>query len=157
MGGIENLANIGRLHTPRAEDVQSCAEGGVLYLRENTLPGGCVLGFRDEPLRQILTEPLETRKDIKTIKGEQEARSPNDKRRGPTPRFPEMVDEAIALLEQWGNNGSGSEPKVSSAAQTIFNKWKNNKSKKNKRYDNLKSFTEIVRRSWKRKKPSIGC
>ena len=108
-------------------------------------------------VQKIRDTQLDMRKDIKTIKGEQEARSPNDKRRGPTPRFPEMVDEAIALLEQWGNNGSGSEPKVSSAAQTIFNKWKNNKSKKNKRYDNLKSFTEIVRRSWKRKKPSIGC
>ena len=43
-----------------ADDVLSRGEVARTLLAP--LPGGCVLGFRDEPLRQILTEPLETRR-----------------------------------------------------------------------------------------------
>jgi len=98
---------------------------------------------------------LEIKRDVKYIKSEQDGPSPVDsKRYGPAPKYPDMRDEAISLLKKWRTermrSSDFSDPKPAKAAYNIFEKWNKDKTKKGKRYENLKSFQGIVARHWKR-------
>lgn len=94
-------------------------------------------------------------KDVKIIKGEQINPSILDKRRGPLSQCPDMVDEAIEKLRNRSLSNNSMSNNLSVVAYEVFNKWKKDKKKKGMRYTNLKSFTEIIRRKWKRIKPPI--
>lgn len=94
---------------------------------------------------------LETiRKDVKFVKAEQDSPSHDSKRHGPPPKYPQMVEDAINLLKEWGKKNPAPNPAI--AAREIFNRNKKDEKegriKRGNRYTNLKSFQVIVGRRW---------
>lgn len=97
---------------------------------------------------------LQQGKDIKFIKAEQDTPSQVDsKRRGPTVKYPEMLELAMSRLEEKAKQNPGGID-VNAIAKQVYDGWKAEHPNRGA-YKNLHTFTNVVNRHWKRMKPKM--